>query len=54
MLGEGSGVLVIETLESAQRRQANIIAEIVGYGMSGIFLNLLFFNVIIAIIIKSR
>jgi 3-oxoacyl-[acyl-carrier-protein] synthase II len=35
IVGEGSGVLILEALELAQRRNANIIAEIVGYGMSG-------------------
>ena len=35
VLGEGSGAVVLETLESAERRGAPILAELVGAGMSG-------------------
>jgi 3-oxoacyl-[acyl-carrier-protein] synthase II len=34
IIGEGSGVVVLETLESARERGATIYAELVGYGMS--------------------
>ena len=35
VVGEGAGILVIESLDHAQKRNASILAEMVGYGMSG-------------------
>ena len=35
VMAEGSGMLFLESLESAQRRGAHIYGEVVGYGMAG-------------------
>lgn len=32
VIGEGAGIIILEALETAQKRDANIICEIIGYG----------------------
>lgn len=34
VMGEGSGVVILETLENARKRNAKIYAEVLGYGMT--------------------
>jgi len=35
VVGEGAGILILESLDFAEHRGAKILAEVVGYGMSG-------------------
>lgn len=34
MVGEGAGMVILETLDSAEKRKADIYAEVLGYGLS--------------------
>jgi 3-oxoacyl-[acyl-carrier-protein] synthase II len=35
VMGEGAGIVILEEMEAAKKRGANMIAEVAGYGMTG-------------------